>query len=271
MHSSHLRVLGGPWRFGAGAVLLALALTLPASGGEPVPGFDHSHARLAVLLRDCVSGGVVDYRALKARRAELSAYLDEMAAVREREFNAWVVPERLAYLINLHNAQVLAMVTDRYPVRSFRRVTGWFGGDPAEQPVVRLFGNRTTLNVIVDKMLRRHYAEPAIHFALCAAARGGPPLRNEPYVPERLYEQFADQGRLFLATAPWNRVDVERRRLYLSPIFKWYRADFERRAGSLDAYVRIYLREDLAQAMRDRSFSVRFTSYDSSLNGPPRR
>lgn len=251
---------------------VALAMMCWSAGAAPVeaPGFDHRHTRLAALLERHVRDGAVDYRGLKRDRAELAGYLDELAGVKEREFNSWVVPERLAYLINLHNAQVLLMVVDRYPVGRFSRVTGWFGGDPREKPVVRLFGNTTTLNVIVHNMLRRHYAEPAIHFALCSAARGGPPLRPEPYLPDRIYEQFADQGRTFLSTGPWNRVDVPHRKLYLSPVFKWYREDFVRKAGSLDAYVRIYLRDDLAQAMRDRRFAVRFTSYDHGLNDVPR-
>ena len=228
--------------------------------------FDHSHARLTAVLREHVSHGLVDYAGLHASPQGLAEYLDELAAVSEREFNSWVVAERLAYLINLYNAQVLQMVVEAYPVRGIRNVGGWFGPAWNERPVVRLFGARVTLEILERNYLRRHYAEPAIHLALVRATLGSPPLRSEAYVPDRLYGQFLDQGRNFLGTPPNNRIDVRRRRLHLSPIFRWYEEDFARKAGSIAAYVRIYLAQDVEEALRNERFAIRYTDYDWSLN-----
>jgi hypothetical protein len=235
--------------------------------------FDHAHPRYAAVLRDHVREGLVDYAGLKVHPEPLAAYLDELAAVTEREFNSWVVAERLSFMINLYNAQVLQLVADHYPVSGIRRIGGWFGTPWNERPVVRLFGNRITFDILVDNYMRRHYAEPAIHLALVCATRGAPPLRDEPYVPDRLYDQFLDQGRAFLVRAPGNRIDLEGRRLYLSPVFQRYQEDFERKAGSVAAYVRIYVAPDLGEALRRERFSIRYTDYDWALNDqtPQRR
>ncbi len=223
--------------------------------------FDHTHAALAAILQQHVRDGLVDYRALSQHPEALNQYLDQLAAVSERTFNGWVIPKRLAYLINLYNATVLKMVADAYPVRTFQRVSGWFG-DPFTEPTVRLFGARITLTILRDNIMRRHYAEPGIHFALVPAARGSPPLRNEPYQPDRLYEQLEDQVRLFLADSHNNKIDLARERLELSPIFRRFQEDFIQRAGS----VRVYLQPYLPAGQRAGDFSIRYRSFDDALN-----
>jgi hypothetical protein len=245
-------------RWCAGCWLVGLGLgVFDVSAQE----FDHQHAAFAVILQQHVRDGLVDYRSLSADPQPLDHYLDTLDSVSERTFNSWVIPQRLSFLINLHNATVLKMVSDRYPVPSFQRVAGLFR-DPWEQPVVRLFGNRLTLRILRDNILRRHYAEPGIHFALVPAAVGAPPLRSEPYVPERLYAQLDDQLARFLADVRNNRIEPDGPRLILSPIFRWYREDFVTRAGSLEVYLRPRL-----PAGFERDFSIRYHSYDWALNG----
>lgn len=244
------------------AVLLWAGLCALAAAAEP---FDHAHTLYDGVLRRVVRDGLVDYRALKADPQDLKRYLDTLAEVAEGEFGSWTVPQRLAYLINLYNAQTLQLVVDHYPVRSIKRTAGWFG-DPWKLSIVRLFGNRVTLDIVEHNLIRRHYAEPAVHFALVRGTRGSPPLRGEAYVPDRLYDQLLDQGRAFLASPPRNRIDAGKRRLYLSPVFKWYADDFTRKAGSVQAYVRIYFPEEVAAVMQRGGFSIRYTDYDWSLN-----
>jgi hypothetical protein len=243
-------------------------ISLLACGSVQAGDFDHTHADFAVVLKEHVRDGLVDYQALRAHPETLNQYLESLAAVSERTFNGWVIPQRLAYLINLYNATVLKMVVEHYPVRSFQRVAGWFG-DPFEEPVVRLFGARITLTILRDNIMRRHYAEPGIHFALVPAARGAPPLRSEPYQPDRLYDQFADQVRAFLADGHNNEVNLARERLELSPLFKRFQEDFVQRAGS----VRVYLQPYLPAGHRAEDFSIRYRSYDDALNDlhPARR
>ncbi len=237
--------------------VLITAMELCASGAF---AFDHQHTIYAGVLRQVVEDGRVDYQALHDYPDELERYLNELAAVSDRTFGTWTLPQRLSFLINLHNATVLKMVAARYPVSSFRRVAGLFR-DPWAQPVVRVFESRITLAALRDTMIRRSYAEPGVHLALCPAAVGGPPLRAEPYVPERFYEQIEEQLTQFLADERLNRVDQPRKRLYLSPLFRWYEDDFVRRSGSLEGYLRPFLPAGAGENM-----SIRYRSYDWSLN-----
>jgi hypothetical protein len=115
-------------------------------------------------------------------------------------------------------------------------------------------------------MLRKDYREPRIHFALVCAATGCPPLRGEAFVATRLDEQLDDQAKQFLASAQKNRVDASRRTVYLSPIFKWYGEDFERKSGSILQALEPYWPEKHRAAVAAGDFKIRYTDYDWSLN-----
>lgn len=116
------------------------------------------------------------------------------------------------------------------------------------------------------KVLRVDYAEPRIHFALVCAAKGCPPLR-EAFVGTRHEEQLVDQAKQFLSESTKNRVDAANRTVYLSPIFKWYAGDFEKKSGSLLAALKPYWPEEEARIDTD-GFQISYTDYDWSLNEP---
>ncbi len=241
------------------ALLFAPGPTARAEEGEP--------ARLyAALLARVMEDGRVNYAELAASRTDLARCLDAYAAVTEREFGGWTVPERLAFLINVYNLTVLDIVAGDYPLASIRKAGGWFSGDPFEWPRVRLFGYTISLEILLRNYIRRDYAEPGVHFALCQGALGSPPLREEPYEGARLDAQLADQARRWLSATPHNRIDKERRRLYLSPVFRWYAADFERRAGRVEAYVRMVTPEEWGVRDLPGRFAIRYTDFDWRLN-----
>ena len=170
----------------------------------------------------------------------------------------------MAFLLNAYNAYTLKLITDRYPLKSIKDIGGWFSG-PWDQPVVKLFGETITLNTVEHKILRKDYSEPRIHFALVCAAKGCPPLRGEAYVAARLNGQLDDQAKLFLANPAKNRVDVANHTVYLSPIFKWYGSDFEKKSGSVLTALKPYWP---GKAVATDDFKIRYTDYDWSLNEP---
>jgi hypothetical protein len=240
--------------------------TLAMSAAE----FDRSFAKLQRALDKHVRDGRVNYSALKANPAELNAALDEMAAVTKAEFDGWPQSQQIAFLINLHNASTLRLILDHYPLKSIKD-TGTILRGPFKQPVVRLFGETTTLDHVEHQMLRRNYREPRIHFALVCAAKSCPPLRSEAYVSERLDAQLDDQGRLFLGDKEKNRYDSKEGALYLSPIFKWFRKDFERKSGSVVKFVTPYFPADARSKIETaKSLNIRYTDYDWLLNDQSR-
>jgi hypothetical protein len=113
-------------------------------------------------------------------------------------------------------------------------------------------------------MIRERYREPRIHFALVCASKGCPSLRSEAYIPERLDDQLDEQTMITLLNSPEkNRYDATTNTLYLSPIFKWYRSDFEQTAGSVLSFVGKYIPES---AKKNKPASIEYTNYDWSIN-----
>lgn len=247
-------------------VLFAAALS---GASWPLRGtaaeFDQSHAGFNAVLKQYVRDARVDYAALQAHPRDLNRYLDQVAAVTKTEFEDWTEPEQIAFLINAYNAYTLRLIIDHYPVKSIKDIGGLFSG-PWDQRIVKLFGHTITLDTVEHKILRKHYAEPRIHFALVRAAKGCPPLREKAYVGARLDEQLDDQSRQFLANPRKNRVDASKRTVYLSPIFKWYGEDFEQKHGSVLAALKPYWPEEVRAAAAKDGFKIRYTDYDWSLN-----
>lgn len=241
--------------------LVALAVsTLSAAA------FDHTHARFATVLQTHVKESRVNYAALKAGRAELDGYLDQLAAVPEADFDRWPRAERLAFLLNLYNAQTLALIVDHYPLVSIRDI-GVLPLAAWKKPVVRLFGQATTLSALENEVIRRHYPEtPEIHFALVCAAVGCPPLRGEPYTAAKLDGQLRDQGRQFLADPTKNRVDAAARVVWLSKIFDWYEKDFGATPAAVLGFTRKYFPAEAAAALQPGGFKIKYTTYDWKLN-----
>ena len=64
-----------------------------------------------------------------------------------------------------------------------------------------------------------------------------------------------------------NRFDAATRTLHLSSIFKWFREDFDKGAGSVPAFVARYADAATASAIRAGGVRIEFLDYDWSLNG----
>jgi hypothetical protein len=262
------KAVRAPSRIGA---LFALTLLLSVIGAPCADlSFDHSHQKLDRVLKQFVKDGLVDYSALRKDPKALRDYLGEAAAVREDQFAQWNQSQQLALLINVYNAATLDLILQYYPISTIKKIGSFFKG-PWDQPVVHLFGKTITLNHLEHEILRQKYNEPRIHFAIVCAALGCPTLRSEAYRPDRLEEQLADQGRTFFSTKSKNRVDLEKRVVYLSPIFKWFPEDFEKKAGSVLKFAAPFFPPDVKEEMNKTAFKVRYTDYDWSLNDTSRK
>lgn len=244
---------------------LGLVFVLLISWVHAQAEFDHGHVRWTDILKRRVSNGRVDYAALKQAPEQLNRYLAELGNVSKASFKTWSTNQQIAFLINLYNAQTLDLIVRHYPVKSIKDIGSFFKG-PWDQPVVRLFGARTTLAKVEHEMLRKDYREPRIHFALVCAALGCPLLRQEAYRAEDLDRQLDEQGRVFLGTSEKNRADLKARTIYLSPVFRWFETDFESTAGTVLDFVRPYFPEPVQEELRQGRFRIRYTDYDWSLN-----
>jgi hypothetical protein len=255
---------------------------------EARAGQGFSYEDYAEALSEYVDGeGMVNYEALKKNRGGLDNFVTSLGEVSDKEYNSWSEHERIAFLINAYNAITLKVIVDHYPIKkggllaslrfpasSIRQIDGVW--DEIRHPVV---GRKVTLDEIEHKNLRANFSEPRIHFALVCAAMGCPPLRDEPYTGDALDEQLDDQARTFLHNREKFRVDRSGGTVYLSPIFKWFKEDWEKvyapEGGfrGFDKYERAVLNFISAYLdKRDKGYlisgdySLSYLDYDWSLN-----
>ena len=255
---------------GPGARLLAtiglsiLLMALPA--GAQQTGFDHG--MLDRLLETHVTAeGMVDYDAF-AEAPEFRTYLDDLANASLEELSE---TERLALWINAYNAYTIELINrhdERESIRNINKSLGIFGKGPWGEEMAEVAGEVHTLDEIEHEIIRVRFDEPRIHFAVVCAAMGCPPLRSEAYTAARLDEQLADQARHFLLESPEkNRVDVDERRVHLSPIFDWYQDDFPSGKEGLGRYLaRFFPPGPERELLESGDFDIEHTDYDWSLN-----
>lgn len=232
---------------------------------EAEEAWDPTHSAWTTILQDRVSDdGRVDYKGLVEEPAPLKAYLRTLGRISEETFESWEESEQIAFLINLYNAATVALVTERYPVSSIRDIGGLLQS-PWKLATVSLFGSKVSLDEIEHDRLRRNYAVPEIHFALVCAAMGCPPLRNEAFTGIQLQSQLRDQGSRFFRQKDKNYVDEASSTIHLSPIFKWFEADFKTRRRSRISIALDYMAPERPE-WKERHWRVQFTPYDWSLN-----
>jgi hypothetical protein len=230
--------------------------------------------------------GMVYYKGLKENRAKLDAFVASMGQLDRSTLDTWTEPEQIAFWINAYNAITLRSIIDHYPIKasfgksllypknSIRQISGVW-----KKKTWLVTGREMTLDEIEHKVLRKQYDEPRIHVALVCAAMGCPPLLAEPYDGDRLDEQFADRTERFLDNPLKFRIEADKKRVYLSPIFKWFGEDFlnnygteeefsehsERKRAVLN-FVKDFVSDESRHYLETEEYSLKFESYDWSLN-----
>ena len=256
------------------AATMFLSMARSAQGQGAVSGdaggtFDHRHSRWTNVLQVFVRDGSVDYAALKQRgQDELDAYLASLESVCHSQYDRWTREQKLAFWINAYNAFTVRLVLDHYPLKSIRSIGLLPMAAFRERfiPLESLRGSKLSLDDIEHRILRREFDDPRIHFAIVCASRSCPPLRSEAYRGAEIDQQLEEAARSFIRDRAM-RFDAGTRTLYLSSIFKWFREDFEKSAGSLSEFVARYADPGTASAIRAGSVKIEFLDYDWSLNG----
>lgn len=216
----------------------------------------------------------VNYGGMAADRVQLKAYLNATSAVQITTFNSWKKPDQLAFLINTYNAWTVDLILTQYPKLESIKDLGSLFESPWKKKFIPLLGETRSLDDIEHGLIRadRRYEEPRIHFAVNCASIGCPALRAEAYEGDRLSVQLDEATKSFLSDRTRNHLDGAA--LKLSPIFKWYRGDFERGWGgfkSLEHFLATYrqslgLTETNVRWLNTGDMDIEFLDYDWRLN-----
>lgn len=164
-----------------------------------------------------------------------------------------------ALLINAYNAMTVEWIAENYPTKSI-----WDTTRPFTARRFRLAGEAVSLNEI--EMRLRDMKDPRIHAAIVCASRSCPPLRREAYVASRLNQQLDANVREWLANPALNRFYPGKNQADISPIFKWYRKDFDSYPGGLSGFLGKFGPLAAAQTVRQGNFTVHYLTYNWGLN-----
>lgn len=233
--------------------------------------FDHSFSSYDELLKKHVSvkGAVsqVDYKALKKDRAQLLNFNTQLSKVSQQEFDQWSPKQQQAFLINAYNSFTLQLIVDHYPVKSIKKIGGFFSS-PWKKKFFSLLGQKTHLDHIEHGILRKKYDEPRVHFAVNCASIGCPALANFAFTAEKLNEQLDSQAKLFLRDGSRNTLNQKEKILRVSKIFDWFEEDFTKNGSTVAKFVAPYITEDkkLQKEIASGSYKVKYHSYDWNLN-----
>lgn len=280
----------------AALVVLGFAWEGCSSGSDPLPratkatramSARFSYTPYAVVLKAYVDDrGLVDYRRLKADHQRLDVFVQAVAALDPHTYEQWSNAEKIAFWINAYNALTVKAIVSHYPIKprfgfsliypknSIRQIPGVW-----DELTFEVMGRAMTLDEIEHDVLRAKFHEPRIHMALVCAAMGCPPLRNEPYVGDRLDEQLDDQARRFLSNPGKFRIDRRRGLVYLSSIFKWFGSDFVNQYGTDERFpghrreeravlhfISRYLDPADREYLEKGAYKIEYLDYDWSLN-----
>lgn len=259
-----------------------LAAGVVIADNHPFTYDDHARV-LKMYVND---QGLVDYQALKAHSQSLDAFVHALGKLDPKVYEPWDDPEKIAFWINAYNGLTLVAIIRHYPIQaslirsvvfpknSIRQIPGVW--DKREWLVM---GRRMSLDDIEHATLRKQFNEPRIHLALVCAARGCPPLRNEPYTGARLAAQLDDQGRRFFSNPQKFRIDRDKGRVYLSSIFKWFGDDFIKTYGTEEKFtghspaeramlnfISRYLDARDRDYLAAGKYRIEYLDYDWSLN-----
>ncbi|MBP9138798.1 MAG: DUF547 domain-containing protein [Flavobacteriales bacterium] len=211
------------------------------------------------LVKAHVKGSLVDYKGMVKDKLKLEAYC--VSLTNNVPTDAWTKQQKLAYYINLYNAQTVKLIVDNYPVASIRDLDPKLsipGFNSVWHATKFMVGKKELSLNDVEHEILRNMGEPRIHFAINCASGSCPPLRNEAYTAEKLEQQLTDQTKQFINSAQYNKITGSS--VELSAIFDWFVGDFTKE-GSLFQYLNKY-----STVKINENAKVKYLDYDWSLN-----
>lgn len=210
---------------------------------------DHS-AWDKLLKKYVADNGDVNYKDFITEAELLNAYIDYLATKIPSE--DWSKQEKLAYFINVYNANTIKLILDHYPIKSIKVLK-----NPWSRKIIQMGEKIVSLSEIENKILRK-MNEPRIHFAINCASKSCPKLLNEAFTSENVESLLDKATKEFISNAYKNT--IKEQSVQLSKIFQWYKSDFTTH-GNLVDYIKQYNVENIPQDAK-----ISYLEYDWNLN-----
>lgn len=203
--------------------------------------------------------GWVNYSLWQKEQDELDNYLNLLSTNPPQSY--WSKKEELAFWINAYNAFTVKIILNNFPVTSIKDIGGSIPMHNTvwDEKFFHIGTRKMSLGDIEHRVLRKHYGEPRIHFAINCASVSCPILRQEAFTAGKLEDQLKDQTKRFLSSELKNSLNPDQK-LRISPIFKWFSEDF----GSVSELIALINEYSTFNYSIDQDLD--YVDYDWSLN-----
>ena len=206
-----------------------------------------------VFFKKYITNGQVAYSKIKQNSSDIEGLYKQIG---DANLNAVDDTSKKAFYINSYNLIAIYGITKHYPLKSPMDVKGFF-----DKELYTVAGEKMTLNDLEIKKLLQPYKDARFHFALVCAARSCPLLPSFAFHPDRLDQQLTERATLALNNKVWVKVYPEQKKVELSKIFDWYKADFTNDAKTLLEWINQFRKEKIPN-----HFVVGYYEYDWALN-----
>ena len=205
------------------------------------------------FLKKNVSNSKVDYQAIKNDSNSLNGILEMASKIDLSKESANTTK---AFWINAYNLSLIKGILVKYPVKAPTDIAGLF-----DKTTYLIAGKKLTLNDIENKMIREKYNDARVHFVLVCGANGCPPITNFAYTPDDIEEQLNKQTKIALNNPGFIKVNAGSKKVELSQIFEWYKADFITKGKNEIDFINQYRETKI-----DSKSKVSYYPYDWNLN-----
>ena len=203
------------------------------------------------LSKYVTADGNVNYDKIKANNVELNSIIAQFT--KKQPTTKWTKNEKLAYYINLYNANTLKVVVDNYPTKSIKDIDKVWDKKFITSGKVKI-----SLGDVEHKILRK-MNEPRIHFAINCASFSCPKLENKAFLPETLDKQLQTATENFINDK--NKNSLSKEDVKVSEIFKWFKEDFTTKNQTIIDFINKY-----ATIKINSDAKIGYLEYNWSLN-----
>lgn len=215
----------------------------------------------AFLQRWMDENGRVDYEGLKTDESLRQAWI----FIENIDMSGLNYEEEFAFWLNAYN-----LLTIKGVLKELEKNPHWRGNMTLWSKIRFFFlrkfnvgGRRVSLYAIENKILRKRFKDPRIHFAINCASASCPILPPELFTSANLESLLEQLTHSFINDPCHVKYDEEANSLWLNPIFKWYKKDFRVTGGVLE-FIKRYHESSKIKALS--TVNIKYMKYDWSLN-----
>jgi hypothetical protein len=221
---------------------------------------DKDISKLAFLKRWIDEEGNVDYLGLK-NDIWFHEQLTKLKTTNPKKLSH---NEEFAFWLNAYNFFTLEGV-----LKKLEKNPNWKGNTNLLEKARFFYLQRfqvekqkLSLATIENKILRKKFKDPRIHFAINCASASCPVIPGRIFTADYLDTLLDSLTKNFITNEKHVNYKKEEKAVYLNPIFKWYKKDFDAADGVIN-FINKYVEEDKAIP---NDTEIKYFVYDWTIN-----